>query len=132
MAPIYCQSSISQPVFRPPSLQYRPFMSMPNQQIPVPQPPQQQQLDAWMTIADAIKQGPSLPKLELLKFGGDPTEYSEFINNFVDNVECRVSDNSQRLTRLLAQCTGKAKEAIRSCVTLPEGIRYSEARKTLQ
>ena len=131
-APVDPYSSVPQPVLRPPLLHYHPYVSIPDQQIPVSQPPQQQQLDAWMTIADAIKQGPSLPKLELLKFGGDPTEYSEFITNFVDNVECRVSDDSQRLTRLIAQCTGKAKEAIRSCVNLPEGARYSEARKTLQ
>ena len=33
---------------------------------------QSQQSDAWMTIAQAIKQGPSLPKVELMKFSGDP------------------------------------------------------------
>ena len=85
---------------------------------------QSQQSDAWMTIAQAIKQGPSLPKVELMKFSGDPSEYAEFLTNFRDNIESQVSDESQRLTRLLAQCTGKAKEAIRSCVNLPVGQRY--------
>ena len=85
---------------------------------------QTQQSDAWMTIAQAIKQGPSLPKVELMKFSGDPSEYAEFLTNFRDNIESQVSDESQRLTRLLAQCTGKAKEAIRSCVNLPVGQRY--------
>lgn len=88
---------------------------------------QSQQSDAWVTIAQAIKQGPSLPKVELMKFSGDPLEYAEFVTNFRDNIESQVSDESQRLTRLLAQCTGKAKEAIRSCVNLPVGYRYSEA-----
>ena len=92
---------------------------------------QSQQSDAWVTIAQAIKQGPSLPKVELMKFSGDPLEYAEFVTNFRDNIESQVSDESQRLTRLLAQCTGKAKEAIRSCVNLPVGYRYSEAWKTL-
>ena len=53
-----------------------------------------------------------------MKFSGDPLEYVEFVTNFRDNIENQMSDESQRLTRLLAQCSGKAKEAIRSCVNL--------------
>ena len=94
--------------------------------------PQSQQFDAWTTIAQAIKQGPSLPKVELMKFNGDPLEYTEFKTNFTDNIESQVSDESQRLTRLLAQCTGRAKEAIRSCVNLLVGQRYTEACRTLR
>ena len=90
-----------------------------------------EQSDAWLTIAQAIKQGPSLPKVELAKFSGDPLEYAEFVTNFKDNIESQVADESQRLTRLLTQCIGKAREAIRSCVNLPVGHRYSEAWKTL-
>ena len=67
-----------------------------------------------------------------MKFSGDPSEYAKFLTNFRDNIESQVSDESQRLTRLLAQCTGKAKEAIRSCVNLPVGQRYSEACRTLR
>ena len=55
----------------------------------------------------------------------------EFVTNFRDNIENQVSDESQRLTRLLAQCSGKAKEAIRSCVNLTVGERYTEAWRTL-
>ena len=90
-----------------------------------------EQSDAWLTIAQAIKQGPSLPKVELAKFSGDPLEYAEFVTNFKDNIESQVADESQRLTHLLAQCIGKAREAIRSCVNLLVGHRYSEAWKTL-
>jgi len=36
-----------------------------------------------------------------------------------------------RLTRLLAQCVGKARDAIKSCVNLPVGQRYNAAWKTL-
>ena len=67
----------------------------------------------------------------MTKFGGDPLEYAEFVANFKDNIESQVADESQRLTRLLAKCIGKAREAIRSCVNLPLGHRYSEAWKTL-
>ena len=67
-------------------------------------PPFLEQSDAWLTIAQPIKQGPSLPKVELAKFSGDPLEYAEFVTNFKDNIESQVADKSQRLTRLLAQC----------------------------
>ena len=93
---------------------------------------QSQQFDASTTIAQAITQGPSLPKVELIKFSGDPLEYIEFKTNFTDNIESQVSDESQRLTRLLAQCTGSAKEAIISCVNLPVGQKYIEACRTLR
>ncbi|XP_015754718.1 PREDICTED: uncharacterized protein LOC107334301 [Acropora digitifera] len=79
----------------------------------------------------AIKQGPSLPKVELAKFSGDPLGYAEFVTNFKNNIESQVADESQRLKPLLAQCIGKAREAIRSCVNLPVGHRYSVAWKTL-
>lgn len=97
----------------------------------VPQYQEHSQIDALTTIAQIIKQGPSLPKIELMRFGGDPLEYAEFVTNFKDNIESQVTDDSQRLTRLLAQCDGKAKDAIRSCVNLPLGTRYKEAWKTL-
>ena len=45
-----------------------------------------------MTIAQAIKQGPSLPKVEVTKFSGDPLECAEFVTNFKDSIESRVAD----------------------------------------
>ena len=42
-----------------------------------------------------------------------------------------MTDDSQRLTRVLTNCVGKAKDAIKSCVNLPMGQRYEEAWKTL-
>ena len=53
-----------------------------------------------------------MPKVELAKFSGDPLEYAEFVANFKDNIEGQVADESQRLTRLLAQGIGKAREVI--------------------
>jgi len=99
----------------------------------VPHPPSVELADKapWQAIAEALKQGPTLPKIELMKFGGDPSEYGEFVANFCDHIESQVPDDSQRLTRLLAQCVGKAREAIKSCVNLPTGQRYGEAWETL-
>ena len=101
------------------------------QQVSQPQSESQADKGAWQAIADVLRQGPTLLKIELTKFGGDPSEYGEFVVNFRDHIESQVSDDSQRLTRLLAQCVGRAKDGIKSCVDLPVGQRYSEAWKTL-
>ena len=103
----------------------------PAQQMPQPQSEALTDKAPWQAIAEALKQGPTLPKIELMKFGGNPSGYGEFVANFRDHIESQVSDDSQRLTRLLAQCVGKARDAIKSCVNLPIGQRYSEAWKTL-
>ena len=42
-----------------------------------------------------------------------------------------MTDDSQRFTRVLTNCVGKAKDANKSCVNLPMGQRYEEAWKTL-
>ena len=47
----------------------------------------------WLTVAEALKQGPSLSKIELMKFGGDPSEYAEFAVNFRDHIESQVTDD---------------------------------------
>ena len=101
------------------------------QQVSQPQSESQADKGAWQAIADALRQGPTFPKIELMKFGGDPSEYGEFFVNVRDHIESQVSDDSHRLTRLLAQCVGRAKDAIKSYVNLPVGQRYSEAWKTL-
>lgn len=82
-------------------------------------------------IASSIRQSLSLPSIELLRFSGDPLEYAEFMMNFKSHIESNVADPTQRLTRLLAQCDGKAKEAVRSCVTLPPNEGYETAKRTL-
>lgn len=58
-------------------------------------------------------------------------DYVEFVTNFRDNIKSQVSDDSQKMMCLLAQCSGKAKEAIRSCFNLTVGEIYTEAWRTL-
>ena len=56
----------------------------------MPQPQlAESQLDEtpWQVIADSLKQGPTLPEKELMKFEGDPSKYGEFYN-----IERQVSD----------------------------------------
>lgn len=67
---------------------------------------------------------PTLPEIEWMTFEGDPSKYGEF-----DNIGRQVSDDSQRLTRLLAECDGKARDGIKSWGNLPFGNRYSAAWK---
>lgn len=51
-----------------------------------------QQSEAWTTIAQALKQGPALQTMELMKFSGDPMEYAEFVTNF----QVRITLTSSR------------------------------------
>lgn len=52
------------------------------QQVSKPQSESQADKGAWQAIADALRQGPTRPKIELMKFGGDPSEYGEFCCEF--------------------------------------------------
>ena len=60
-----------------------------------------------------------------MKFGGDPSEYGEFVANFCDKIENQVSDDLERLTRLLIQCVRGEGGVIKSCVNLPVVQIYS-------
>ena len=64
------------------------------QQVLQPQSESQVNKGAWQAIADALRYGPTLPKIELMKFGGPPSEYGEFVVNFRDHFESQVSDDS--------------------------------------
>ena len=64
------------------------------QQVSKPQSESQADKGAWQAIADALRQGPTLPKIELMMFGGDHSEYVEFVVNFRDDIESQVSDDS--------------------------------------
>ena len=62
------------------------------QQVSKPESESQADKGVWQAIADALRQGPTLPKIELMKFGGDPSEYGEFVVNSRDHIENQVSD----------------------------------------
>ena len=67
-----------------------------------------------------------------MKFSGNPAEYAEFYANFQTNIVLYVHNDAERLTRLISQCTGKAAEAIRSCASLSQHLRYPTAWKILR
>ena len=70
------------------------------------------------------------PKIEYIKFNGDPLRYVTFIHNFESCLEKDNRDEDRKLQLLIQHCTGKARESIESCVNLPNG--YKVAKQTLQ
>ena len=65
-------------------------------------------------------------------FSGDPLDYWTFNIRFFDNnIVKNTTSDTERLTYLLQYCSGKAKEAIKSCATLDPSHGYEEARKIL-
>ena len=70
-------------------------------------------------IAQALRQVVSAPKVEYMRFDGNPMKYVSFMHNFETCLEKDNPDNSRRLQLLIQHCYGKAREAIESCVNLP-------------
>ena len=60
------------------------------------------------------------------------TPYVSFIHNFETCLEKDNPDSATRLQLLIQHCSGKAKEAIESCVNLPAGQGYRTAKNTLK
>ena len=80
-----------------------------------------------------IAMGMNMPKREIMLFDGDPINYPRFVKNFEVNIERSVLDDGLKLTYLIQQCTGKAKEAIQNCTMIqPEQQGYLQARDILQ
>jgi len=100
-------------------------------------PGQQQQMiqlqqQAFQSVASTIRQGFALPKPELSKFDGNPLEFWNFIRSFESNIEKNASDESEKLSFLLQYCTGTARNAIKSCVSMNPAFGYQTARALLQ
>lgn len=89
-------------------------------------------LEAMEKMASTIRQGFSLPKVELETFNGNPIHYYEFITNFDCNIDREISNPSVKLSYLISLCSKEAKDAIKSCVLIdPPSEGYHEARKIL-
>lgn len=73
----------------------------------------------------------NLPKVELEPFNGDPLKYHSFIAVFDESVDSVAQEDQAKLTRLLQYTTGRARDAIRSCV-LVGASGYADARKILK
>ena len=92
----------------------------------------QLQQQTFQSVASTIRQGFALPKPELSKFDGNPLEFWNFIRSFESNIEKNASDESEKLSFLLQYCTGAARNAIKSCVSMDPAFGYQTARALLQ
>ena len=92
----------------------------------------QLQQQTFQSVASTIRQGFALPKPELSKFDGNPLEFWNFIRSFESNIEKNASDESEKLSFLLQYCTGAARNAIKSCVSMDPAFGYQNARALLQ
>ena len=73
-----------------------------------------------------------LPTLQLQPFNGDPTQFNNFIRGFDSKIACRVQDEEERLYYLDQYTTGKPNDIVSSCLYMPPGEGYAEARRLLQ
>ena len=80
----------------------------------------------------ALRQVVSTPRIKYMHFDGDPMNYVSFIHKFETCLEKDNPDSATRLQLLIQHCSGKAKEAIESCVNLPVGRGYITAKNTLK
>ena len=88
-------------------------------------------LDTGEKIVKTLFQVMNTPKIEYMHFDGDPINYVSFMWNFETCLE-DDADNSRNLQFLIQHCTGKARDAIESCVNLPVLEGYESAKKTLE
>ena len=88
--------------------------------------------DSRAEIVQALRQVVSAPRIEYMRFDGDPIKYVSFMHNFETCLEKDNPDNSRRLQLLIQHCYGKARDAIESCVNLPVDEGYYVAKSTLR
>ena len=88
-------------------------------------------LDTGEKIVKTLCQVMNTPKIEYVPFDGDPINYVSFMWNLETCLE-NDADNSRNLQFLIQHCTGKARDAIESCVNLPVSEGYESVKKTLE
>ena len=89
-------------------------------------------VDTGEEVIRALRQVVLTPKIKYMHFDGEPVNYISFMHNFETCLEKDNPDNSRRLQLLIQHCTGKAREAVESCVNLPEEYGYQAAKENLR
>ena len=92
----------------------------------------QLQQQTFQSMALMIRQGFALHKPELSKFDRNPLEFWNFIRSFENNIEKNTSDVDEKLSFLLQYCTGAARDAIKSSITMDTKLGYRTARALLK
>ena len=73
-----------------------------------------------------------LPKTEIFTFDGNPLNYHLFMKTIENSVEKFTEDGDIRLQLLIQHCTGKAREAIKSCGMFNGMQGYEKAKELLK
>ena len=111
-----------EPVMRPPRKPFETDMGSPITMVS----------NSGEEMIRALRQVVSTPRIKYLHFDGDPMNYVSFMHNFETCLEKDNPDGATRLQLLIQHCTGKAKEAIVSCLNLPAEQGYMTAKNTLK
>ena len=69
----------------------------------------------------------SAPDLDIDVFDGNPLNFKYFMTLFREVVESKIEDPCGRLTRLIKDTTGEAKELIQHCIEKPANKGYENA-----
>ena len=88
--------------------------------------------DGGEEMVRALRQVVSTSRIKYMHFDGDPMHYITFIHNFETCLEKDNPDSATRFQLLIQHCTGKAREAIESCVNLSAEQGYMTAKYTLK
>ena len=73
-----------------------------------------------------------VPKIQILKFTGDPANYIKFIKTFEINVEFVVRDLNRCLLLLIQHCEGEPRKLIEFCLMLDPQRGYWHAKSILK
>ena len=72
-----------------------------------------------------------LPKMAMETFNGDVMRYSGFLRQFQNNVASKTDDEEEKLYYLDQMTSGKPNDIVKTCLHLPPGEGYREARRLL-
>lgn len=75
---------------------------------------------------------PSLQKLQLGTFRGDPIDYQVFISLFMTCVDDTQASSSVKLNRLLKLCQGKPLDLVKCCMSPDLGHSKAKYRNVLR
>jgi hypothetical protein len=73
-----------------------------------------------------------LPTTQLVAFDGDPLKFLTFMRSFENLLEDCTNDDAARLMRLVAYCTGKARNVIECCTVMNPVNGYARAKTLLK
>ncbi|XP_068696902.1 uncharacterized protein [Montipora foliosa] len=95
----------------------------------VPQSPETKPLRSYVSTQFPDFRVFQLPKTEIVTFDGNPLNYHLFMKTIENSVEKFTEDGDIRLQLLIQHCTGKAREAIKSCGMLNGMQGYEKAKE---